>query len=464
MHKIKLVIFFILVFISGFSQQTKIIGKAPGAEGKKIELNSFGDLITFREKSIAKSVVDSNGKFELVFDLFRTVYASLDIDFHKADLFVEPGRTYFMTIAPLNYNDVTEVNPFIQSQNLDISFEQFDVNELNFLVQQFNTMYNNFLLTNFNALYRDRDKTKLDTLRTEIVTSFMEVKNSYFANYMKYKIASLEQLCQALSQPQIGKKYFSDPPVLYENIQYMEFFNLYFSKYITITSKPLKNNNYKSILRDPKSYDVMMKALSEDTLLRKPQIRELVMLKGAMEIFHDTAYNQDAVLALLKQVDDKSIFPDNRQIAENMIYDLTYLRQGTDAPGFTLIDRNNKTVSLKDFKGKPVLMNFWTTYCQGCISEMDLLKPLYEKYKDKIEFVSISADKNFVKMLYYINLKSNFIWTFLHIGDSINLLKDYDVRIYPLFILIDKEGKIYRYPASYPSVSLSSEIERLLNQ
>jgi len=44
-------------------------------------------------------------------------------------------------------------------------------------------------------------------------------------------------------------------------------------------------------------------------------------------------------------------------------------------------------------------------------------------------------------MLYYINLKTNFVWSFLHVGDSINLLKEYDVRIYPLFVLIDKEGK-----------------------
>jgi len=72
----------------------------------------------------------------------------------------------------------------------------------------------------------------------------------------------------------------------------------------------------------------MMKTLAEDTLLRKPQLRELVMLKGAMEMYHDTAYNQDAVLALLHQVGERSIFPDNRQIAGNMIYELTHLRQG----------------------------------------------------------------------------------------------------------------------------------------
>ena len=464
MQKIKLVALFILIFISGFSQQTKITGKAPGAEGKIIELITYSDLITFREKSITKSLIDSTGKFELLIDLPKTVYGSLDIDFHKTDLFIEPGRTYNLTIAPLKYNDVTEVNPFIQSQNLDISFEIHDMNELNFLVQQFNTIYNNFLLVNFNALYRDRDKSRLDTLRYEIITSFKEVKNSYFTSYITYKIASLEQLCQALSQPQIGKTYFSTPPVLYENLQYMEFFNLYFSKYITITSKALKNKNYNVILKDPKSYDGMMKTLAEDTLLRKPQLRELVMLKGAMEMYHDTAYNQDAVLALLHQVGERSIFPDNRQIAGNMIYELTHLRQGTEAPGFNLTDRNQKKVSLKDFKGKPVLLNFWTTYCQGCIGEMDMMKPLYDKYKDKIEFVSISADKDFNKMLYYINLKTNFVWSFLHVGDSINLLKEYDVRIYPLFVLIDKEGKIYRYPADNPSASLGSEIERLVNQ
>jgi len=122
-----------------------------------------------------------------------------------------------------------------------------------------------------------------------------------------------------------------------------------------------------------------------------------------------------------------------------------------------------KNVSLKNLKGKPVLIGFWTTYCQSCLSEMESLKPLYDKYHDRMAFVSISADKEFLKMNYFLNLKKDFTWTFLHLGSDIELLRDYDVRSFPLFVLIDSQGKIVKYPAEMPDSGLESSLERLLN-
>jgi thiol-disulfide isomerase/thioredoxin len=121
-------------------------------------------------------------------------------------------------------------------------------------------------------------------------------------------------------------------------------------------------------------------------------------------------------------------------------------------------------VSLQDFKGKPVLLNFWTTYCQGCLTEMDLLKPIYDKFKDKIFFVSISADNQFEKMVYFVSMKKDFTWIFLHIGDQMQLLKDYDVRTYPLFVLIDEQGKIVKYPADLPGNGLEATLDKMVSK
>jgi thioredoxin-related protein len=94
---------------------------------------------------------------------------------------------------------------------------------------------------------------------------------------------------------------------------------------------------------------------------------------------------------------------------------------------------------------------------------MELLKPLYDKYHDRMAFVSISADKEFMKMLFFLNLKKDFTWTFLHLGDEIGLLREYNVRSLPLFVLIDNQGKIVKYPADLPDSGLESSIEKLLN-
>jgi cytochrome oxidase Cu insertion factor (SCO1/SenC/PrrC family) len=46
----------------------------------------------------------------------------------------------------------------------------------------------------------------------------------------------------------------------------------------------------------------------------------------------------------------------------------------------------------------------------------------------------------------------------------IDVLKDYDVRTYPLFVLIDKDGKIYKYPSRQPSDGLEADLQKILEQ
>lgn len=455
-------ILFLLPFLSA-AQTTKITGTAPGAEGKKIEVITSSDLVTGLEKTLAQATVDSTASFTLSLNNDKILSAFLAIDFHRGELFLEPGRSYTVSIAPLNYNEMQEVNPFVESQSLEITIQENQPDELNALIQAFNKEYNVFVLENFNYLYREKDKARLDTFSVRMARKFPDVKRNYFPEYVKYKLGSLEQVANVMGKSPMVKKYFSDSPILYDNVEYMDFFNEFFSKYITTTSRPLKFLNYSGMLNGPNSYPALMKALESDTLLRRPQLRELVLLRNLMEMYDDPLYKQESIQNTLAAIAKNSKFAENKMIAENLIKYLTRLRHGSAAPGFTLQDRNRKIVSLSDFKGKPVLLGFWTTYCQSCLSEMELLKPLYDKYHDRMVFVSISADKEFMKMLFFLNLKKDFTWTFLHLGNEIGLLRDYDVRSFPLFVLIDSQGRIVQYPADLPDSGLESSLEKLLN-
>ncbi|MDP1623701.1 MAG: TlpA disulfide reductase family protein [Bacteroidales bacterium] len=456
---------FVLIFsFISVAQKTVINGVAPGAERKIIQITTPGDLITFWENKLGTSRVDSTGLFSLTVDLDKTINAVISIDFHKTEILLEPGKTYNFQIAPMQYDDYTEVNPFIQSQNLMLEMADPDPGELNTLIGVFNTVYSSFLMENFNALYRDRKKELLDTLRLRLNQHFGAVKNAYFLDYASYKIAALEQLTRYYNNAQLAKKYFTDKPILYNNLEYMEFFNSFFSKYMTVTSNTIRKLDIASLLKSPDPYRSMMKAMTIDSILINEQLRELVMLKGLMELYQAPAFDQAKVLAVFKTTAETSKFEGNRVVAEDMFKFLTKLTPGTKAPEFTLLDRDQKERSLKSLLGKPVVLCFWTTYCEGCLAEMDLIKPLFDKYQENIQFVSVSADKSFFKMLYFINLKKDYVWTFVNIGDQSEVLKDYDVRTYPLFVLIDKEGNIYKYPAAQPSNGLEEDIQRILQK
>ncbi len=55
--------------------------------------------------------------------------------------------------------------------------------------------------------------------------------------------------------------------------------------------------------------------------------------------------------------------------------------RGKRAPGFTLVDINGKKVSLADYKGHPVVINFWATYCGPCKLEMPWFQEMISKYQ-----------------------------------------------------------------------------------
>ena len=70
--------------------------------------------------------------------------------------------------------------------------------------------------------------------------------------------------------------------------------------------------------------------------------------------------------------------------------------RGTGQPAnldFTLKDMNGKDVRLADFKGRPILVNFWATYCVPCQLEMPELVDLSERFRDKgLVVIGISTD------------------------------------------------------------------------
>jgi peroxiredoxin len=62
------------------------------------------------------------------------------------------------------------------------------------------------------------------------------------------------------------------------------------------------------------------------------------------------------------------------------------------APAFTLPDRDGNEVSLADFRGKIVVLNFWATWCAPCRYEMPAFVRLQSKLGDKVQFVGVSVD------------------------------------------------------------------------
>lgn len=65
------------------------------------------------------------------------------------------------------------------------------------------------------------------------------------------------------------------------------------------------------------------------------------------------------------------------------------------APDFTVTDREGNSVRLSDFVGKPVILNFWASWCGPCKSEMPDFDAAYAEYGDEIHFVMVNLTDGF---------------------------------------------------------------------
>ena len=140
---------------------------------------------------------------------------------------------------------------------------------------------------------------------------------------------------------------------------------------------------------------------------------------------------------------------------------------GKPSPTFTNYQNfKGGTTSLKDFKGKYVYVDIWTTWCGPCITEIPYLKAIEKAYHDKnIAFVSISIDykQDFDKWKKMVE-KKELTGTQLFADKDFRspFIKAYRIADIPHFILIDPEGKVVS--ANAPRPSKKEELRALLDK
>jgi len=111
-------------------------------------------------------------------------------------------------------------------------------------------------------------------------------------------------------------------------------------------------------------------------------------------------------------------------------------------PDFTLKTIDGREVSLKDYRGKVVLINFWATWCPPCRNEMPLFVRVYKSYRDKgFEILAISTDSSLDPVKKFVK---EFRINFPVLYDDKNVVSLYGIQGLPTSFLIDREGKVVK--------------------
>ena len=128
------------------------------------------------------------------------------------------------------------------------------------------------------------------------------------------------------------------------------------------------------------------------------------------------------------------------------------------AHDFALNDSEGVRIRLSDYKGRVVLLNFWATFCNGCVLEIPWFIEFQERYKASgFSVIGVSIDESWKPVKIFIEEKKV---NYPIVIDTEGLRKRYELNAMPMTLLINRRGEI---AASYIGVVDKHTCEHKLN-
>ncbi|MBA7465960.1 Thiol-disulfide oxidoreductase ResA [subsurface metagenome] len=134
-----------------------------------------------------------------------------------------------------------------------------------------------------------------------------------------------------------------------------------------------------------------------------------------------------------------------------------------DAPDFTLPDLEGNSLTLSDFKGRVIILNFWATWCPPCRKEIPDFVELYEKYKDEgLLIIGVNLDRGDSRTVKQFS--KNYKINYPIVLGNVNVTQDYGgIRGIPTTFVIDRKGNIKKKYVGYrPKATFEGVVKILL--
>jgi thiol-disulfide isomerase/thioredoxin len=418
----------------------------------KAEVSVVKDFIAFnRDTQIAEA--DSNGVFTL-------------------ELAIEHPQLVFITLGQIRTSVYLEkggdLQLFADMDNWDTSltFTGDYANENNFLLQNTRALAKDFNQNNTMNLFRsgtaeefqqyakDMQSTSADLLKdfgkknklSKDFTSFFltDITYTYYSNLLNF---SPYYTYFNQTEPELTEGYYdflNDALVFSdENFRvrsFADFLNVYHQYYI--------RTNKENIPSDLDEFDQSKWAVNEiytgkarDYILASIINSELnwgefTKAEASYNEFRDSGADQ-VLVGLLKDAYESAL----------------RIAPGNVAPAFTLSDINGNNVSLSDFEGKVVYLDFWASWCGPCMREVPHAKELKKRFEGQEDlvflYISVDEDPEAWKRTVELHQIEGVHLNVRGMKDATAL--NYNVKGVPSFFIIDKNGIIHNNNPGRPS-------------
>lgn len=448
MKKTLLLFSFLLLGNLSWAQRALLVGKVAKPKSDSIRIGVNPNPLSAQEaQSISK--IDATGSFSIEVPLKEASVVDFVYEDESVSLFLQPG-------------DELEARFTGGSLMKSLKFKGKGANENNFL-QAFNLKFlenEDYQVLPENITLNEKSFVEFLEFRKEDQLNFLEkytAKSPLSESFRNYMLAEIEYAYanDRLTFNELRTKVLGGPIKLSDN--YYSFF-----KSVKVDNAPgVKSHSYLTYLKnyirfqaaagnhrpaDLDYYEVVYN-LAKEKLVGEP--RNLVLAN----VLHESI-RYGYIQYTSRMFDDFEKLNTNKDLNEFLAVSYNTSKGfalGSPAPDFKLKSSTGKEMTLRDFKGKLIYLNFWNSHCGLCQLDVPYAIELEkELYNENVVFVNIGMDENegyWREAIGRRKLKG----VQLYGGNQAAVAKAYKVEDMPSYFLIDTDGTFISTKAKRPS-------------
>lgn len=398
--RILFVITYLLASFSLFASQ--ITGMAPSYVGKTLVLTTTHDGWGVTTEVLDSCQVAEDGSFSLEVNNTKTIQAKLDLGYYIGIIYIKPGQDYSVNLpVRKEISAKDKLNPYFNPQTILLSFNNLPDLDINRFIADFEDEFDSVWVDLTHNMVTPQ---KIDSAMNYLDDIFPSTEE-FFVEYKHYRYALLVNLYSPRSPQLAIKNFFLPYKVKYDQPAFWEAFEVIFtgfnmSDYLKDNTELYDLSLLQQVLMDniPKTYFDSIKSESVNEIVKlikkekatvgyKPELGSLTNLNGVKLPWNELVYNQVYVIVA------------NTSIRESL-------------------------------------------------SDIQYYKKMQEKYSEKCLFLLIFVDDNISRINKELKgINKDFIFT---LEDNPRLKSELQIKTAPMYILLDKTGRIVKYPADEP--------------
>ncbi|MBP8823672.1 MAG: hypothetical protein KBH07_08515 [Flavobacteriales bacterium] len=457
---------------------------APFQPRQQVTLYVYMDAFTRRLEPIARGHTDALGQAVLEAEVTGTRKALLRVGDTGADLWLRPGTYHVQMPAATG-----EVNAISGMANVDPTFIDLDALDINALVSDLNGRLDAFVAEGLatdaqagmeavakargggTALQPDstgagRDMylsptwsaARVDTFAAKLRKFYAAVQDPWFQQDLEYGIAGL-YLGPNANNRELYQRFLLGRPVLYEVPEYTRFFNNFHKDHLL--RFPFRSHP-EALLRDLRlgRTDSLKALLAQNDLLKDERLNELVLITNLYANHGNALLDADGIRTVLKDVEARSLFPEHRRIAANMLWDLSAMAPGTTPPRTDLIDPAGRAIALDSLLHGDVcvlVVKPGNTYSEQELAAITLLHKEYGRYC-RLVCIALGPRPETPGTGSQANKPGPGTWAMP--ADQRAFLDAWRIRSAPTLFLL-RDGLLKASPGPLPSMGLGAELHKL---